>query len=166
MGERKRARGFTLIELLIVIAILGIIAAILVPNLLESMQKAKQKRTMADLQELSGAIESYREEHGGRVPEAASIDELAEALEPDYAGEMIRTDAWEHPLVYACWSQGLAPGSDGACDTYRLISPGRDGELEQNDPTAYDVAPFKPFEYDRDLVVGDGYFYRYPGDGP
>lgn len=145
-----------------VLVVGGIVAAIFVPNFTDALQKAKQKRTMSDLQELSEALESYREEHAGRVPEAASIDELAEALEPGYVGEMTRTDAWEHPLVYVCWSEGLPPGPDGACDTYRLISPGRDGELEQDDPAAYDVAPFERSEYDRDLVVGDGYFYRYP----
>lgn len=143
----------------------GIVAAIFIPNFTDALQKAKQKRTMSDLQELSGAIESYREEHAGRVPEAASIDELAEAIVPDYLGEMIRTDAWENPLVYACWSEALPSGPDGACDTYRLISPGRDGELELDDPAAYDVAPFERSEYDRDLVVGDGYFYRYPATG-
>lgn len=151
--------------LVVALVLGGILAAVFWPNFTDALQKAKQKRTMSDLQELSAAIESYREEHAGRVPEATSIDELAEALAPDYIGEMIRTDGWENPLVYACWSEEIARGADGGCDTYRLISPGRDGELEQNDPAAYDVAPFERSEYDRDLVVGDGYFYRYPASG-
>ena len=45
---RNRQKGFTLIELLIVVAIIGIIAALLIPNFLDALQKAKQKRTVAD----------------------------------------------------------------------------------------------------------------------
>ena len=40
---RNRQKGFTLIELLIVVAIIGIIAALLIPNFLDALQKAKQK---------------------------------------------------------------------------------------------------------------------------
>ena len=47
--SKERVRGFTLIELLVVVAIIGIIAAILIPNLLDALQKARQKRTMADM---------------------------------------------------------------------------------------------------------------------
>src|SRR3989442_13861767 len=53
------ARGFTLIELLIVVAILGIIAAIAIPNLLNALDKGKQKRTMSDMRTICTAIEAY-----------------------------------------------------------------------------------------------------------
>ena len=56
---RRNDKGFTLIELLIVVAIIGIIAAIAIPNLLNAIDRGKQKRTMADLRSVGTAIESY-----------------------------------------------------------------------------------------------------------
>ena len=56
---RRRIEGFTLIELLIVVAIIGIIAAIAIPNLLNAIDRGKQKRTMADLRSIGTAVESY-----------------------------------------------------------------------------------------------------------
>ena len=56
----RRQKGFTLIELLIVVAIIGIIAAIAIPNLLNAINRGRQKRTMADLRSLATAIESYQ----------------------------------------------------------------------------------------------------------
>ena len=46
---KRNSKGFTLIELLIVVAIIGIIVAIAIPNLLNAIQRAKQRRSMGDI---------------------------------------------------------------------------------------------------------------------
>jgi len=64
MLKRKKGQGFSLIELLIVVAIIGIIAAIAIPNLMSALQKGRQKRTMGDMKSLGTAIESINAECG------------------------------------------------------------------------------------------------------
>jgi len=69
---RNREKGFTLIELLIVVAIIGIIAALLIPNFLDALQKAKQKRTVADVRNAGTALFSWLTDQVGAAAAGAA----------------------------------------------------------------------------------------------
>jgi len=61
-------RGFTLIELLVVIAIIGILATIIVPNILDATAKARNAGRMASLNNLETALIQYREDNAQFPP--------------------------------------------------------------------------------------------------
>ncbi|MHC4418784.1 MAG: type II secretion system protein [Planctomycetota bacterium] len=64
--------GFTLVEILIVVVILGILAAIVIPQFTEASSEAKESRLMSDLQSVRSQIELYKIQHNDEVPGAGT----------------------------------------------------------------------------------------------
>lgn len=134
----KRQKGFTLIELLIVVAIVGILAALLIPNAITAIQKAKQKGTMKDIMTISTALTDHITDHGV-VPDAqngpyTSTDPIALALSPFYVKVLPYFDQWGHDLLI--YTRTAADGQFGAAyepaapfgdDEFVVGSFGRDG---------------------------------------
>jgi type II secretion system protein G len=108
----RKDKGFTLIELLIVVAIIGIIAAIAIPNLLNAIDRGKQKRTMADLRSLGTAIESYSIDNNV-YPVAANMGALQTSIEPIYIRTAPPNDGWGRAFLVASTNQLYTVGSGG-----------------------------------------------------
>jgi general secretion pathway protein G len=63
-----KAKGFTLVEILIVVVILGILAAIVIPQFTEASTEAKESRLCTDLQTMRSQIELYKAQHNDLLP--------------------------------------------------------------------------------------------------
>jgi type II secretion system protein G len=165
---RNRQKGFTLIELLIVIAIIGIIAALLIPNFLDALQKAKQKRTVADVRNTGTAMFSWLTDQVGAAAAGASASDVlmssygtalagsvvASVLVPQYMQEVPNVDGWKTP--YEFYLKTAAPLDP---QVMAIRSMGRDKTKEGD---TYSVTSFDPTDYDQDILWADGFFVRWP----
>ena len=106
-----------MIELLIVVAIIGIIAAIAIPNLLNAIDRGKQKRTMADLRSMGTAIEEYSIDNNF-YPVALTVSALEDQVSPSYIRTLPPNDGW-----------GLGFEVASAASLYTLASCGK-GETQ------------------------------------
>lgn len=71
----KAKNGFTLVEILIVVVILGILAAIVIPQFTEASTEAKQASLMTDLQTMRSQIELYKVQHNDIPPTLAAFED-------------------------------------------------------------------------------------------
>jgi len=145
----RKEKGFTLIELLIVVAIIGIIAAIAIPNLLNAIDRGKQKRTMADMRSLGTSVESYAVDNNfypkGMVSVAAAG--VSTHVAPIYIKTVPTTDGWNN--AWDIDSTALTGAQ------YTITSPAKDGA--QGVQTGGQTGDFNC-----DILFASGQFFQWP----
>ena len=144
----RKEKGFTLIELLIVVAIIGIIAAIAIPNLLNAIDRGKQKRTMADMRSIGTAIESYAVDNNFYPKNMSAVGAagITSHVSPIYMKTVPTTDGWQN-----VWSiNSTATGSE-----YTINSTAKDGTAGTNGGGTTN-------NFDCDIVFANGQFFQWP----
>ncbi len=120
-GKSRLEKGLTLIEVMIVIAILGLLATVVVVNVVGQLDDAKVDVADAKLTQIQNAVTAYRIKNG-------SPNDLKQLLNPKRGTPLIKKeqdllDPWDNEIIY----------KKGKRNSYTLISKGPDGQMGTED---------------------------------
>jgi general secretion pathway protein G len=135
----RREGGFTLMELLVVMAIIGLLAVLVAPRVIQYLSGAKVDTATVQVDRLSGVLDLYRLEIGQYPSQDDGLGVLVDrpADAGNWNGPYIRnrdslTDPWGNPYLYRY------PGEHGEFDLYTLGADGREGgDGENQDITSW-----------------------------
>jgi general secretion pathway protein G len=128
-----RAAGFTLIEIMVVVVILGILAAVVIPKLMDAPDKARISKAKTDISALESALNMYKLDNYNYPSTQQGLESLvappqgdppARNWKPGGYIEHLPKDPWGNPYQY------LNPGTHGEIDIFTLgadNAPGGDG---------------------------------------
>lgn len=128
MKLKRTQLGFTLIEVMVVVVILGILAAIVVPRIMDRPDEARKVKAQQDIRALEAALNLYRLDNYAYPSTDQGLEALSQKPVPDpprwkeggYV-DRLPVDPWQHPYQY------LSPGSHGSLDIYSMGPDGQSG---------------------------------------
>ncbi|HMK87432.1 MAG TPA: type II secretion system major pseudopilin GspG [Steroidobacteraceae bacterium] len=126
--RHKRQQGFTLIEIMVVVVILAVLGALVVPKILENVDKARVTRAQSDIRAIQTALDLYRLDNFKYPTTEQGLQALVtQPNDPTLTNyrsggylPSLPKDPWNRPYQY------VSPGPDGR--DYDIISYGRDGQ--------------------------------------
>ncbi|RXR08355.1 type II secretion system major pseudopilin GspG [Pseudoxanthomonas composti] len=130
LTKRRSTAGFTLVELMVVIVIIGLLATVVMINVMPSQDRAMQEKARADVSTLEQALDTYRLDNLSYPTTEQGLQALRQApsglARPERyrSGGYIRRlpdDPWGHPYQYR------TPGREGAFDVFSLGADGAEG---------------------------------------
>ncbi|EPG2415966.1 TPA: type II secretion system major pseudopilin GspG [Stenotrophomonas maltophilia] len=126
-GRRARQQGFSLIEIMVVVVIIGILAALIVPRLMDRPDQARVVAARQDIAALMQALKLFKLDNG-RYPSAEQG--LQALVKPPQGGgampvtpylDRLPNDPWGHPYQYQI------PGTHGDIDVFSLGADSKPG---------------------------------------
>lgn len=117
--QNNKQRGFTLLEVMVVIVILGIIASMVVPNLIGNQEQAARQKAVVDIQQLESALDMYRLRNGFYPTTEQGMQALVTAPTSQPVPRAFPDGGFIRRLPKDPWDED-----------YILISPGQVGRID------------------------------------
>ena len=129
----QRQRGFTLLEIMVVIVILGILASLVVPNLMGNKEQADRQKAVSDIVALENALDMYKLDNSRYPTTEQGLEALVTKPQGDPAPRNYKEDGYIKRLPQDPWGnnyQLMSPGEHGKIDVFSL---GLDDEAGTDD---------------------------------
>jgi len=130
---RNKQGGFTLLEVMVVIVIIGLIGGMVVPNLMDNMDQAEQKKAVSDVSALETSLTMYKMDNYKYPNTEQGLEALVEETDIEPLPRRFPTGGYVKRLPSDPWGneyQLLNPGENGEID---IFSMGPDGEAGTED---------------------------------
>ncbi len=129
----QRQRGFTLLEIMVVIVILGILASLVVPNLMGNKEQADRQKAVSDIVALENALDMYKLDNSRYPTTEQGLEALVTKPQGEPEPRNYKSDGYIKRLPQDPWGgayQLMSPGEHGKIDVFSM---GLDGEAGTDD---------------------------------